>query len=277
MRKINLAIFALVMTITATAQTPVAVTCCNCLGDSATFNLSTGQGSPVDSNWTVNGNPAYATSPSTAWTIPGAWIQSVNASTPQATAAGVYRYSIQFTTPDCIIPMTARLDGTLGADNSATVYLDGTTLLASCSSGQCFQGAALPFSQSSLSVGGHTLDVVVTNNASSIGGPTVSGLTVTARVSTQCAGCNRCPVIGRWDGANCFIGAAPTGTTAFQYKNNFYYTPSAGNQCPLAGSWFDGANCFVTPIPVNTTPFIWNNGWYVQPAPCNSPQPVKTR
>jgi hypothetical protein len=72
-----------------------------------------------------------------------------------------------------------------------------------------------------------------------------------------------CPC-GGYDGANCYVGTAPSGTTAFIYSNNFYYTPVNGNQCPLAGSSFDGANCFVRSIPSNTTGFIFNNSWYVQ-------------
>lgn len=72
-----------------------------------------------------------------------------------------------------------------------------------------------------------------------------------------------CPC-GGYDGANCYVGTAPSGTTAFIYSNNFYYTPINGNQCPLGGSSFDGANCFVRSIPSNTTGFIYNNSWYVQ-------------
>lgn len=72
-----------------------------------------------------------------------------------------------------------------------------------------------------------------------------------------------CPC-GNYDGANCYVGTAPSGTSAFIYSNNFYYTPVNGNQCPLPGSSFDGANCFVRSIPSNTTGFIYNNSWYVQ-------------
>lgn len=73
-----------------------------------------------------------------------------------------------------------------------------------------------------------------------------------------------CPYIGSYDGANCYIGKAPTGTQAFIYSNNFYYT-DINNTCPYPGSWFDGANCFVTSIPTGTHPFIYNNSWYVKP------------
>ena len=85
--------------------------------------------------------------------------------------------------------------------------------------------------------------------------------------------------IGTLDGANhCYVGHAPSGTTAFMYPNNignFYYTRvSSGTTCPYPGSWYDGANCYVCNIPareneatftVYTYGFIWNNSWYIQP------------
>ena len=73
-----------------------------------------------------------------------------------------------------------------------------------------------------------------------------------------------CPYIGSWDGANCYVGSAPSGTQAFIYANNFYYTDINGS-CPYPGSWFDGANCYVTSIPSGASPFIWHNNWYVEP------------
>lgn len=72
-----------------------------------------------------------------------------------------------------------------------------------------------------------------------------------------------CPC-GTYDGSNCYVGTAPSGSTAFIYNNNFYYTAINGNQCPLAGSSYDGANCFLMTIPSNTTGFIYNNSWYAQ-------------
>jgi len=73
-----------------------------------------------------------------------------------------------------------------------------------------------------------------------------------------------CPYIGSFDGANCYVGTAPTGTTAFIHNGNFYYTPLNGT-CPYPGSSFDGANCYVTAIPPDAHPFVHNNKWYVQP------------
>lgn len=74
-----------------------------------------------------------------------------------------------------------------------------------------------------------------------------------------------CPYMGSYDGANCYLGTPPAGTSAFIYANNFYYTPVGVNSCPYPGSWYDGANCFVANIHPNADPFIWSNNWYVQP------------
>jgi hypothetical protein len=78
---------------------------------------------------------------------------------------------------------------------------------------------------------------------------------------------NQCE-IGSWDTRNCYVGTAPTGTTAFMFPDNrgtFYYTPLNGNQCPLPGSWFDQHNCAVVNIPGDKTyGFIFQNKWYVK-------------
>lgn len=87
----------------------------------------------------------------------------------------------------------------------------------------------------------------------------------TAKVANDTCNVNPCPLMGLYDGANCWLGQPPAGTSAFLYSNNFYYTPISGNQCPRPGSWFDGANCFVTAIHPQATPFIWSNMWYVAP------------
>jgi hypothetical protein len=76
------------------------------------------------------------------------------------------------------------------------------------------------------------------------------------RTGTNC-------LIGSYDGATCYVGTPPSGTTAFIYDGKFYYTPVNGNQCPLAGSSYDGANCFVAYVPEFAVPSIWNNKWYV--------------
>jgi hypothetical protein len=77
---------------------------------------------------------------------------------------------------------------------------------------------------------------------------------------------NQCE-IGSWDTRNCYVGTAPTGTTAFMWPDNrgtFYYTPLPGNQCQ-SGHWFDGAHCVVIDIPGDKTyGFIFQNKWYVK-------------
>ncbi len=77
--------------------------------------------------------------------------------------------------------------------------------------------------------------------------------------------------IGNWNGGyGCYVGTAPSGTTAFMYPNkfgNFYYTKvSTGTTCPYPGSWYDGANCYVCDIPDNTTTYgyISLNRWYIK-------------
>jgi hypothetical protein len=80
----------------------------------------------------------------------------------------------------------------------------------------------------------------------------------------------KCPAGGWFDGANCQVGQAPSGTTAFIWGGNYYYSPKPpvpGPRCPLQGSWYDGANCFVKPVPAGVQPFIWLNHWYYKACP----------
>lgn len=85
--------------------------------------------------------------------------------------------------------------------------------------------------------------------------------------TSACACSDPCPSGGWYDGANCQVGQAPAGTTAFIYSNNYYYTPLAGNSCPYPGSWYDGANCYVQAVPADVSPFIWANHWYYVSCP----------
>lgn len=71
--------------------------------------------------------------------------------------------------------------------------------------------------------------------------------------------------IGSYDSRNCYVGSAPSGTTAFYLDGHLYYTPINGNQCPLPGSSFDTINCYVMDYPSNSQPFISGNSWYVKP------------
>lgn len=76
---------------------------------------------------------------------------------------------------------------------------------------------------------------------------------------------DQCPGDPFFDGANCYIGSAPSGTNGFIYNDTFYYSPIDCCDCPLPGSWFDGANCFVQAIPSGRIGFVYNNKWYLQP------------
>lgn len=85
--------------------------------------------------------------------------------------------------------------------------------------------------------------------------------------TSACTCADPCPSGGYYDGANCQLGQAPAGTTAFIYAGNYYYTAQPGNSCPYPGSWYDGANCFVQQVPAGVTPFIWANHWYYGSCP----------
>jgi hypothetical protein len=90
----------------------------------------------------------------------------------------------------------------------------------------------------------------------------------TEYVTTSGCGCAiPCPEGGWYDGANCQIGQAPAGTTAFIWGGNYYYSALPSNSCPYPGSWYDGANCYVQAVPSGVTPFIWANHWYYQSCP----------
>ena len=88
----------------------------------------------------------------------------------------------------------------------------------------------------------------------------------TKSISTSGCGTVACPYGGWFDGANCQIGKAPDGTTAFIWGGNYYYTPlPSPNRCPYRpypNSGFDLANCYVQPVPAGVLPFIWANHWY---------------
>lgn len=163
-----------------------SLSCCECLGKVTTLDLSTGQGSPIDPIWKVNGGPAYTTPPYPGWTTsltpPAKWIQPVPSPTPSNNVApGVYKYTVQFNIPKCTIPSNIRLDVKWAADNSGRVFLDNNPV-AACTSNTCFQtGVAQPFSVTAgLTPGPHTLRFEVTN----ISGP--SGLIVNAKLTREC-------------------------------------------------------------------------------------------
>lgn len=88
--------------------------------------------------------------------------------------------------------------------------------------------------------------------------------TITKKTSA-CDPADMCPYGGWYDGANCQIGQAPAGTTAFTYNGAYYYTYASGaEKCPYPGSFDDSANCFVQWIPSGADAFIYQNHWYYQ-------------
>jgi hypothetical protein len=93
----------------------------------------------------------------------------------------------------------------------------------------------------------------------------------TDSITTGGCGPVACPKGGWFDGANCQIGKAPDGTTAFIWGGNYYYTPlPLPNRCPYRpypNSGFDGANCYVQAVPAGVHPFIWQNYWYYSAYP----------
>lgn len=80
---------------------------------------------------------------------------------------------------------------------------------------------------------------------------------------------NPCPIIGSYDGANCFVGRPPAGTTAILRASFFGFIPLSFDWTPVNGNcptWYDGtAPCSRRTVPLGTHPFIYANNWYVQP------------
>jgi hypothetical protein len=249
------------------------VPCCNCLADAPDTDLSTGRASPIDLVWKVNNGNAYTTAPDSWWITslsPAKWIQPVANSTPGLANPGLYHYTTKFFVPSCTTAADVQLVGSFAADNSGKVYIDGGSAIASCTNGFCFNSNNAPITfNASLAPGFHVLRIDVQNNSGNPGA-TITGLVVNAHLARKCPGCERCPYIGTFDGANCYIGQPPSGATAFIYANSFYYSPLNSNQCPRPGSTFDSANCYVMPVPTQATPFIYSNGWYVAPVVCNT-------
>jgi hypothetical protein len=168
------------------------LTCCECLGKVTTLNLSTGQGSPVDPIWKVNNGPAYTTPPFPGWILPSnpvltpaKWIQPVPSPTPSHNIGpGIFKYTVRFNTPKCVIPNRVTLDVYFAADNGAKVFLDGTQVPTSPCSGTCFKAPQAPvhFTAAVSALPTHTLEIELKNDT-----PPASGLIVNAKVTRQCA------------------------------------------------------------------------------------------
>jgi len=74
-----------------------------------------------------------------------------------------------------------------------------------------------------------------------------------------------------WEGANCQLIQAPSGTTPFIYNNSYYIKAFHGTSCP-SPSWYDGANCYVMAHPPlwRTNYFIYAGNLYLTPGPGNA-------
>jgi hypothetical protein len=75
---------------------------------------------------------------------------------------------------------------------------------------------------------------------------------------------NKCPYIGSYDGAHCYVGTPPAGTHPFIYNDGLYYSQVNGT-CPAPGSYAEGGSCKWLVPDKFTSAFIYNGSFYVQP------------
>ena len=142
--------------------------CCECLGQTTTLNLNTGQSGPIDPIWRVNGSSAYTTPPYPGWILPSSplltpakWIQPVASPTPSnSVPVGNYKYTVNFNVPKCTIPGDVQLEVHFAADNSAKVLLDGAQITTSLCQTTCFKSPQAPVSFThTVSAGSHTFSL----------------------------------------------------------------------------------------------------------------------
>ena len=161
--------------------------CCNW-----SMDLSTGQGSSIDTQWKMNNGNAYIVSNLSAlsgvWMgmPPARWIQPGASSTPTFIGAGTYKYTVRFVVPACHGGRVF-LTGNFAADNSATAFLDGVPIPgASCPGPTCFKPSQAPVSLNGapmIGAGTHTLQIDVKNDPPAA---TYSGLIVNAKLTRAC-------------------------------------------------------------------------------------------
>ncbi|MBN1944812.1 MAG: family 16 glycosylhydrolase [Bradymonadales bacterium] len=76
-----------------------------------------------------------------------------------------------------------------------------------------------------------------------------------------------CPIVGEYDGDDCYLFDPPVGANPFVYDNGFYYEPLSADpatRCPMGS--YDGANCFLGSAPEGTHALVKNGVYYVLPA-----------
>ncbi|HLG19870.1 MAG TPA: hypothetical protein VI895_08675 [Bdellovibrionota bacterium] len=77
----------------------------------------------------------------------------------------------------------------------------------------------------------------------------------------------KCPFVGEFDGANCFVGAGPLTSEGFIWRDGFYYHPLPGaDPCPIG--YYEGPDCKVGLFELGRdTPFILQQPFfYVEPS-----------
>lgn len=163
----------------------VNVPCCTCIdGSVKAISINTGTAGWTVSGPGVSGSPAPSSLSHPAWApvAPAAWVGPAGGSS-EVFSSGTFTYGIRFNVPRCMINSRIVLKGRFGADNKATVLLDGVQIAATPSGvTQGFlAGNITSFSVTVPAAGIHTLSVKVENLET---GPT--GLAVQATVEAQC-------------------------------------------------------------------------------------------
>jgi len=108
------------------------------------------------------------------------------------TAEGNYTYRLRFyVPPDCIIPSRITVSGRVAADNSATVYLDGSQIAVQSTPTHGFlPGNIISFAEPVAVSGTHSLTVVVHNWSN------VTGVIVQGAINMACP--EQTPRDGAW-------------------------------------------------------------------------------
>lgn len=162
----------------------INVPCCTCVdGSVKAISINTGTAGWTISGPGISGSPAPTILSHAAWApvAPAAWVGPVGGSGTSA-ASGNYTYAIRFNVPSCMIGSRIVLKGRFGADNTATILLDGNPIASTPATGtQGFLASNIrSFSVPVATNGLHTLTVRVNN----ISGPTA--VAVQASVEAQC-------------------------------------------------------------------------------------------
>ncbi len=74
---------------------------------------------------------------------------------------------------------------------------------------------------------------------------------------------NPCARFGAFDGANCYVGQPPPGSTAAVSATHFGYVPDGSGDCPYGGEPHQGV-CALGEVPRGREPFVWDGHWYLK-------------